>query len=224
MMEKPRRRQHCVIGIVLLLSCFVQNQGIAEDNVITKLKQRFLKGSEVSRSGRPKSQKTAPSGRVKATGSRVTAQEALQVVEYHNQKRAEVGSLEVTWSAEIAEYAQERADTIARTGQFTHLPQGENPYGENLAQGGSTGGAAPGYSVLSACDDWYAEKQKMPKGARIMTIDLFNRGVGHYTQMIWKESTEIGVGIATFSQNGFQMTVVVCCYNPRGNFISGAIY
>lgn len=224
MMEKQDRRQHCIIGILLLLSFFLQNQGIAEDTVITKLKQRFSKKSDDPHSEGAKSQKPASSGRIKVTGSAVTAQEAQQVVDYHNQKRAEVGSPELTWSAEIAKYAQGRADTIARTGQFSHLPPGKSPYGENLAQGGSTGGGASGYSALSACDNWYAEKLKMPKGARIMTSNLFNRGVGHYTQMIWKDSTEIGVGIATFSQNGFQMTVVVCCYNPRGNFISGAIY
>jgi len=157
------------------------------------------------------------------TGSKVDGAQAQQLVNYHNQKRQEVGAGPVTWSPQIAQFAQGRADTIARTKNFSHLPQGQNPYGENLAQGGSGGGAS-GFSVLNACESWFAEKAKMPKGARTMTMDLFNRGVGHYTQMIWKGSTEIGAGIANFQQNGFAMTVVVCCYNPPGNFIGGTIF
>jgi len=157
------------------------------------------------------------------TGSRLTAQQAQQMVAYHNQKRAEVGSGNVTWSAQIAQYAQQRADQIARTKQFAHLAQGQNPYGENLAQGGSAGGAS-GYTVISACDGWYAEKAKMPRNARTMTVDLFSKGVGHYTQMVWTGSTQIGAGISQYQQGGFTMTVVVCCYNPPGNVINQAIY
>lgn len=157
------------------------------------------------------------------TGSRLTAQQAQQMVAYHNQKRAEVGNGAVTWSAQIAQYAQQRADYIARTKQLAHLPQGQNPYGENLASGGSTGGGVA-YTVINACDGWYAEKAKMPRNARTMTVDLFNKGVGHYTQMVWKGTTQIGAGIAQYQQNGFTMTVVVCCYSPPGNVINQPIY
>lgn len=157
------------------------------------------------------------------TGSRLTQQQAQQMVNYHNQKRAEVGNGNVSWSAQIARYAQQRADQIARNKQLAHLPQGQNPYGENLAAGGSTGGTG-GYTVISACDGWYAEKAKLPRNARTMTVDLFNKGVGHYTQMVWKGSTQIGAGISQYQQGGFTMTVVVCCYNPPGNVINQAIY
>jgi len=157
------------------------------------------------------------------TGSRLTQQQAQQLVNYHNQKRAEVGNGNVSWSTQIAQYAQQRADQIARTKQLAHLPQGQNPYGENLASGGSTGGGVV-FTVINACDGWYSEKAKMPRNARTMTIDLFNKGVGHYTQMVWKGSTQIGAGISQYQQGAFTMTVVVCCYNPPGNVINQAIY
>jgi len=157
------------------------------------------------------------------TGSKLDAAQAQQLVNYHNQKRQEVGTGPVSWSTQIAQFAQRRADTIARTKNFSHLPQGQNPYGENLGQGGSGGGVS-GYNVVNACDGWYAEKAKMPRGARVMTVDLFNRGVGHYTQMVWIASTRVGAGLANFQQNAFSMTVVVCCYNPPGNFIGGPIF
>lgn len=157
------------------------------------------------------------------TGSRLTSQQAQQMVNYHNQKRTEVGNGNVSWSAQIAQYAQQRADQIARNKQLAHLPQGQNPYGENLASGGSTGGGVA-YTVINACDGWYAEKTKLPRNARTMTVDLFNKGVGHYTQMVWKGTTQIGAGISQYQQGGFTMTVVVCCYNPPGNVINQAIY
>jgi uncharacterized protein YkwD len=195
--------------------------------------QTFTIGSAAGGAGNPVKPVPAPiqpapgvasnAAVVGATGSRLTQPQAQQVVNYHNQKRAEVGNGNLSWSAQIAQYAQQRADHIARTRQFAHLPQGQNPYGENLAQGGSTVGAM-GFTVISACDGWYAEKAKMPRNTRTMTVDLFNKGVGHYTQMVWKATTQIGAGISQYQQGGFTMTVVVCCYNPPGNVINQAIY
>lgn len=152
-----------------------------------------------------------------STGSGLTGQQARQMVHFHNEKRAEVGSGSVVWSSQIARYAQERADAIARSRRLSHLPPGENPYGENLALGTS-------YTVLDACRDWYAEKSEMPVDVRIMTPALFARGVGHYTQMVWKETSAIGAGIARFEDDGYLMTVIVCCYDPPGNRFGGAIY
>ncbi len=157
------------------------------------------------------------------TGSNLTPEQAQQMLVYHNQRRAEVGTNKVTWSPKLAQFAQERANTIARTRKLAHLPQGQNPYGENLAQGGASGGVS-GFTVLNACEGWYAERAKLPKNARTMTVDLFNRGVGHYTQMVWKDTTQIGAGVASYQQGNFTMTVIVCCYNPPGNFIGGPIY
>lgn len=157
------------------------------------------------------------------TGSRLSPQQVQQILDYHNQKRGEVGNGKVAWSAQIAKFAQQRADQIAREKRLAHLPQGQNPYGENLAQGGASGGVS-GYTVVNACEGWYAERAKMQKNARTMSVELFNRGVGHYTQMVWKGTTQIGAGISTYQQGGFTMTVVVCCYNPPGNVLGGVIY
>lgn len=170
----------------------------------------------------PAPQKPGPAATGK-TGSSLTPEQAQQMLVYHNQRRAEVGNGKVEWSVKLANYAQERAETIARTKKLAHLPQGQNPYGENLAQGGSTSGVS-GYTVINACEGWYAEKAKLPKNVRNFTMDVFNRGVGHYTQMIWKGTTHIGAGIASYKQGNFTMTVVVCCYNPPGNFVGGPIY
>jgi pathogenesis-related protein 1 len=152
------------------------------------------------------------------TGSRCSPAEARTLIEFHNRVRAEVRVGEISWSETIAAFAQERAETIARTRRLAHLTRGQNPYGENLALGGGVG-----FGVAAACEGWYAERARMPPGANLLTASLFARGVGHYTQMVWGETARIGAGIARYEEGGMTMTVVVCCYDPPGNRIGGTI-
>lgn len=42
----------------------------------------------------------------------------------------------------------------------------------------------------------------------------FNPKTGNFTQVVWKNTTELGVGIA-YEKGKY---VVVCNYNPRGNY------
>src|SRR3954454_15897103 len=79
------------------------------------------------------------------TGSALSAKEAADLVELHNKVRKEVGIGPVKWSSELARFAQEWADEVARTGKLAHRPrQGERKqrYGENIAWG-----SGPGYGV-----------------------------------------------------------------------------
>lgn len=39
---------------------------------------------------------------------------------------------------------------------------------------------------------------------------------GHFTQMVWKSSHELGVGVAKTKKG---KVLVVCNYNPRGNVV-----
>lgn len=43
---------------------------------------------------------------------------------------------------------------------------------------------------------------------------------GHFTQVVWRDSTELGVGMAR-NRNG--EVYVVCNYNPAGNFLGSFI-
>lgn len=210
----PSLRSRSIRLAVAVVFAFVVCGVTVEAQLFQRLRKANPSGSESSGN----SSEVEP-----AMGSKVTRGEAERIVAFHNEKRAAVGSGPLTWSVEIAAHAQKRADEIARTKRFSHLPSTQNRYGENLAKGGS-GGESSGFTVLHACEGWYDEKKKMPPNARTMTAALFNRGVGHYTQMVWKGSTEIGAGIAHYEEGGFHMTVVVCCYNPRGNVLNEPIY
>ena len=44
-------------------------------------------------------------------------------------------------------------------------------------------------------------------------------GTGHFTQVVWKESTTLGIGKATAKKNGMICTYVVGRYKKAGNFM-----
>jgi len=44
-------------------------------------------------------------------------------------------------------------------------------------------------------------------------------GTGHFTQVVWKKSTVLGMGQATGTKNGMQCTYIVARYKPKGNFM-----
>ncbi|MEM9015509.1 MAG: CAP domain-containing protein, partial [Verrucomicrobiota bacterium] len=79
-------------------------------------------------------------------GSSLSRTEATQFLQQHNSARREVDVREVSWSTELARYAQEQADRIARSGKITHTKG--TPYGENLGAGSGN------YSASKAVAGW----------------------------------------------------------------------
>lgn len=154
---------------------------------------------------------------------------ATQLVRFHNGARKEgrIDVARVAWSEKIARYAQQRADSIARARQYPprHLVPGQNPYGENLAAGVSSG---PAWEVLALAQGWKDEQNAFQQLGSPRVFDQrvsANLGaVGHYTQMIWKDTREIGAGIASWQSGGKTYTVLVCCYSPPGNRVGGTIW
>lgn len=150
-----------------------------------------------------------------ATGSNVTAQESLQVLNAHNNARQQVGLNKVKWSPQLATWAQQQADRIARSGVFAHTAN--SPYGENLGIG--TGA----YGPIDATNGWISEKQYFRRGDS--PVFSGNRVTGHYTQVVWRETSEIGLGKAIVQKGQWKgATVVVGAYNPRGNMNRRAPY
>jgi pathogenesis-related protein 1 len=142
-------------------------------------------------------------------GSRLTPREVKRLLELHNQIRADVGVDEVTWSGELATYAQEWADHLVDTScDLEHRPgsgKWELKYGENLFVGSSRY-----FDVTSAVRAWEEEKKDYDGQA----IDRHNKNKsGHYTQMVWKTTRQIGCAKAECRRR----IIVVCNYDPPGN-------
>ena len=149
---------------------------------------------------------------IASTGSNLTPQAAQDLVNFHNRVRNDVGVGPVTWDATIAKFAQDYANKLATTiKQLQHNPNrvlNGVTLGENLSWG-----SAGSWTVLQLADQWESQEKNLWTPGSV--IPSGSNPAGHYTQIIWRNSTKIGAGIAT----GPSGTYLVCNYSPAGNFI-----
>ncbi len=130
----------------------------------------------------------------------------------HNAARAEFGSAPVVWNAKLANEAEGWARTLARRGHLRHSSREQRGgTGENLWMG-TRGHYAPAQMIGSFVDE---QADFVP--GRFPQVSRTGRwsDVGHYTQIVWPETREIGCAIAT----GKRYDVLVCRYWPAGNLI-----
>ncbi len=127
-----------------------------------------------------------------------------EFVDLHNRERVEVGVGKIKWNEELAAYSAEWANHLASGNcALEHRPN--NEYGENLFAGSAI------YNKPSEIVGSWLEEKSQYKGGKIGD-DFW--AAGHYTQVIWAKSTEIGCAVATCA-NGY--IIAVCNYNPAGN-------
>jgi len=136
-------------------------------------------------------------------------------ISVHNDYRIPLGLPEMKWSDDLAKSAQKWADHLAATNSFQHShTEGQ---GENIAW------ATIGYSTIEQyVDGWAEEEQYFIKGKNFP--DCSNTGnwldVAHYTQMVWKKTTEVGCGLGTGSRKEY----FVCQYTVKGNINGEPVY
>uniref|UniRef100_A0A0A9Z3Z5 Golgi-associated plant pathogenesis-related protein 1 n=1 Tax=Lygus hesperus TaxID=30085 RepID=A0A0A9Z3Z5_LYGHE len=134
---------------------------------------------------------------------------ALECLVAHNEKRAKHKAPPLRLSKKLCKYSEEWAKHLAATGKLVHRP--ESAYGENLfLLWSSTGGS--GIKGSEPVDNWYAEISD-----HIFDKEPSTLKTGHFTQVVWLESEELGVGVARSPD--MKHIYVVCNYNPPGNFI-----
>uniref|UniRef100_A0A6P7GVH5 Golgi-associated plant pathogenesis-related protein 1-like n=1 Tax=Diabrotica virgifera virgifera TaxID=50390 RepID=A0A6P7GVH5_DIAVI len=133
---------------------------------------------------------------------------ALEALKVHNEYRRRHGTQDLVLSEEICRYAQEWADTCARTASLQH--RANSQYGENIFSVYSSDYSHTP-SARDAVKEWYDEVKRHTFG-----VERVNQGSLHFTQVIWKESKELGIGMA---KNKRGQTYVVANYSPRGNYI-----
>jgi glioma pathogenesis-related protein 2 len=126
----------------------------------------------------------------------------------HNIYRAKHGVPPLVLSTQLNDVAQHYAEQLARTNQLVH--SGNKYYGENLYAFGSSDPGLP--RAEAVVDRWYSEIQNYD-----FNKPGFHTGTGHFTQLVWKSSKELGMGIAQAADGTWY---VVGNYNPPGN-ISG---
>lgn len=130
----------------------------------------------------------------------VTEEEQNIIVTLHNTYRAQHCVPPLTWSDELAASAQQWANKCGKT----HGAHGK--FGENLAWGASR-------TASNAVDDWYKEASRYNYGK-----PGFVHGIGHFTQMIWKNTKQVGCGFTRCNSKVGRL--LVCRYAPAGNWSS----
>ena len=145
-----------------------------------------------------------------ATG--LTSQFEDRVLGAHNRERALLGVQPLRWDPALANSAQRWANYLAATGKFEHAPENHiAPEGENLWAG------SKGYYTIEAMvDAWIREKRHF-KAGRFPDNSTTGKveDVGHYTQLIWSDTGEVGCARAVSRDE----EILVCRYSDAGNYI-----
>ncbi len=127
----------------------------------------------------------------------------------HNSERARLGQPQLVWNDVLAKHARDWAEKLAKNDSFEHAPQ--NAEGENLWSG--TSGV---FSAEEMVGLWVEEKKFFKPG---LFPNVSSSGnwidVGHYTQLVWKDTRQVGCALA----RGKEDDVLVCRYDPPGNWI-----
>lgn len=132
---------------------------------------------------------------------------AARVLVMHNAIRAQVGVPPLRWSARLEDDAGRWARYLAATRRFHHDPDGDE--GENLWMG--TRGA---FRLETMVGDWASERRvfrpgRFPENSRTGNWE----DVGHYTQMVWRGTREVGCALARNARDDY----LVCRYYAPGN-------
>ncbi|XP_001359232.3 Golgi-associated plant pathogenesis-related protein 1-like [Drosophila pseudoobscura] len=121
----------------------------------------------------------------------------------HNEYRKMHGVPALKLDSDITKGCESYAQTLAELGKLEHSKSEDRPgLGENLAYTYS--------DPLSVVKMWYDEISKYD-----FKKPGFNMETGHFTQVVWKASTHLGMGKAT---DKLGRIWVVGRYKPPGNF------
>lgn len=132
-------------------------------------------------------------------------------VNSHNSARSDVGVDGVSWDETVQAYAENYANQ--RKGDCKLIHSG-GQYGENLF-----GGSGADFSGVDAVNAWVSEKQYYDHSTNTCAS---GQVCGHYTQVVWRSSTQIGCAKVVCDNNAG--IFITCNYNPPGNYVGESPY
>jgi len=141
--------------------------------------------------------------------SRGTPRQIDAFLDAHNTIRSLHNATALTWSVDLAKKAESWADRC----EFKHSDGvlSDTPYGENIVAG--TGN----FQITAAVATFVQDQDQ---------YDPANPSYLHFTQVVWKSTTELGCAVAQcpglFDNTIGIPSLYVCLYNPAGNVIGHA--
>jgi hypothetical protein len=157
---------------------------------------------------------STPSSREPASVAGITAA--------HNRVRARVGVPPLEWNARLADVARRWAsacvDAVEPRGMIDHGPgraEGfPGPVGENI-----WGTTAATIDPAFAVEGWASEARDYDYASNTCRGSM----CGHYTQLVWRGTGEVGCAVASCPKLRFG-TALVCNYWPAGNWVGERPY
>lgn len=140
------------------------------------------------------------------------------MLEVHNRWRAEVGAGPLTWSEDAARTAQDWAESLAAEGclmRHNPAPERRARFGENIYRYWRDSAYDPWRRTAAYVVDAWGSEKPWYDLAQDQCSPPEGGTCGHYTQMIWAGSHQVGCGRAHCGTS----EVWVCNYYPRGNFV-----
>ncbi|MEN9848646.1 MAG: hypothetical protein RL368_1386 [Pseudomonadota bacterium] len=134
----------------------------------------------------------------------------MGMIAAHNYWRNRVNVPALIWSSTLANVAQQWANQLQSLG--CPMQHSRNNYGENLASF-SNMNASP-QIVAGMWADERVDYNYNNNSCRA------GKQCGHYTQMVWRETKELGCGVASCGNE----QIWVCNYAPAGNYVGQSPY
>jgi len=130
------------------------------------------------------------------------------LLQQQNTYRSSLSLPALKWSEDLAKDALVWARHLASIDKGQHDPNVRGKEGENIFWG--TTGA---FSYVQMVDFWGSEKKDFSYGVFPDCRTSNTAVVGHYTQMVWKNTTSVGCALASNGKTDY----LVCRYSPPGN-------
>lgn len=137
--------------------------------------------------------------------------------------------LKLSWSAELAAISQRWADQCTFAHDVVRNKADGTRVGQNVFYSASTNELSESGvmgSVGAATSSWYDEVHNPGFNDTDIHPFVFSYGAGHYTQMVWADSSEVGCGLVYYQDpaDSWYKSLVVCNYAVAGNLRGGTMY
>jgi len=158
-----------------------------------------------NKKSKPAEDREPPEG--KALASDVRDEWKQATLDAHNRLRALHGCPPLTWSDECYIEAKKQANACQARGSLFH-DHLQGPSGRHGQNGYWC--SAPGSTAEVATESWYDE---ITDPGYNFDKPGFTGGTGHFTQVVWKDTTSVGMAV---SEDG---KFIFANYLPAGNFM-----
>jgi len=163
------------------------------------------------------------------------------IIAKHNELRQQVASgsetngpqpaasdmMKVHWNSELASVAQRWADQCT----FGHDDDRSKCDGTYVGQNAYSSWSSQEKTqtevmaeVGDAVQAWYNEVVEFGFNTDDINPFVFNYDSGHYSQVVWAESAEVGCGLSYYDDGGWFANLVICNYAVGGNMQGGTMY